>query len=56
MVEIRIREVVVELLQNPYIDITYVEHKGDGFDLSVRVKDDIHNNFIVNDTAIKGGK
>ena len=38
--EIRIREVVAELLKNPHIDITYNEVKGDGFELIVRVKDD----------------
>ena len=42
--EIRIRELVVELLQNPYIDVTYNEVKNGGFELIVRVKDDI--NFL----------
>lgn len=39
--EIRIRELVVELLQNPYIDVTYNEVTNGGFELIVRVKDNI---------------
>lgn len=39
--EIRIREVVAELLKNPYVDVTYNEIKNDGFELIVRVKNDI---------------
>lgn len=36
--EIRIREVVAELLQNPNIDITYNEIEDGGFELIVRTK------------------
>lgn len=42
--EIRIREVVVELLQNPYIDVTYNEIENGGFELIVRIKKEI--NFL----------
>lgn len=39
--EIRIREVVAELLKNPYIDVTYNEIEDGGFELIVRVKNGI---------------
>ena len=39
--EIRIREVVAELLKNPYIDITYNEIEDGGFELIVRTKNNI---------------
>ena len=34
---VRIRELVKELLNNKHINVTYIEYNEDGFDLSVRV-------------------
>ncbi len=51
---IRIRELVKELLDNKYINVSYVEYPDDeGFDLSVRVNKEALNRGLTGEPVVE---